>query len=623
MSEFKQKSNGSSSRTIYINPHFKKPITYPQQVISARAHINPLFLGAHRPPAIHMNPNFVNNTLLNRQSLPQNNDVRNLTSESVIRSSVVPPQHMRIETIDLCRTSDHLLKESNINKNLKEYPDNKITFQKIISKSRTKIVREPALVNDAPTPTSDPLIRLSSKKLVRRMHVRPTTSITQKTTLATSISTIGKYKLVRSRGGPCITTKSKALTPSLKFKRKTFVARYALQRSTSESKITPTSSKLRALPVNKKLQLLNINGVLYRSTRNKLQRKDTTVPPNKLASAGLSTLSLKSNSNATQKSNKNSYGRVIFVHGTKFELDKTGFKLTRLTPTSIQSVSGGLQNSEGTASRLRQRIDIGGLTYVASTTQNVFVRTRNHLTLAHLNTAKNRSLQLLTRRLVKSNIPCAIFQRIGKCIAHERGRCNKVHDKRQVTICPRFLRSECHNSECLLSHNVSLAKMPVCKFFLQGVCVRTDCPYLHKKLSVNADICPDFLRGYCKLADQCNKRHEFVCPEYERSGNCEMASCVYCKNRKRKRLNEQPSQHNKAGVTARIKESPGPGSHDTSAVPLRYFTDKDTHIAPSEAPEVHKADEKKDPDTHSEIDDMPPVSFRPKVGALPAFIPLS
>lgn len=280
------------------------------------------------------------------------------------------------------------------------------------------------------------------------------------------------------------------------------------------------------MPVNKKLQMLNINGVLYRSTRNKLQRKDPSTTSNPLASARVSSISVKnkSNKNTIQKSNKTAYDRVLFVHGTKFVLDKNGFKLTRIAPTNKDSVTGTPKVTIPTQ-RQRQRIDIGGLTYIASTTQNVFVRTRNHLALAHLNTAKNRSLQLLARRFVKTNIPCAIFQRIGKCIAHERGKCNKVHDKKQVTICPkfvfffcftkkfstpnlhfyyRFLRSDCHNTDCLLSHNVSLAKMPVCKFFLQGVCVRPDCPYLHKKLSVNADICQDFLRGYCKLAEQVN-----------------------------------------------------------------------------------------------------------------------
>lgn len=174
-----------------------------------------------------------------------------------------------------------------------------------------------------------------------------------------------------------------------------------------------------------------------------------------------------------------------------------------------------------------RRIDIGGLTYVASPkTQNVFIRTTNHLSRAHLITARQRSLTLLNKSRVKTNVPCAIYQKLGKCAAHSRGKCRKLHDQRQVAICTRFvpgharststsspirfpfspsstysfLRGECSNSDCLLSHNVTLEKMPVCRYFLRGVCVREDCPYLHKKLSRKAEICIDFVRGYCPLA---------------------------------------------------------------------------------------------------------------------------
>ncbi|CAD7002750.1 unnamed protein product [Ceratitis capitata] len=146
----------------------------------------------------------------------------------------------------------------------------------------------------------------------------------------------------------------------------------------------------------------------------------------------------------------------------------------------------------------------------------------------------------------------------------------------KFTVNNVFLRSECHNPDCLLSHNVSLAKMPVC------VCVRTDCPYLHKKLSITADVCQDFLRGYCKLAEQCNKRHEFVCPEYERNGKCE----------------------------------------------LRYFVDNCSIEKPvcDEKTSIDESGKIEHSDVQSvELDsdsDTPSVAVRPKVGALPAFIPL-
>jgi len=127
----------------------------------------------------------------------------------------------------------------------------------------------------------------------------------------------------------------------------------------------------------------------------------------------------------------NSTGRTLFVRGTKFVLDPSGCRLTRVPVNSTpQSVNKSL----------RLRIDIGGLTYVSSAkTQNVFIRTTNHVSRAHLMTAKQRSLQLLNRSLAKTNVPCAIFQRLGKCAAHSRGKCRRLHDKRQVSICPRFV----------------------------------------------------------------------------------------------------------------------------------------------------------------------------------------
>lgn len=55
----------------------------------------------------------------------------------------------------------------------------------------------------------------------------------------------------------------------------------------------------------------------------------------------------------------------------------------------------------------------------------------------HATIAKQRSLQTLMRgrNLVKSNITCPIYQRLGRCLAHERAKCNKIHNKLQVNIC--------------------------------------------------------------------------------------------------------------------------------------------------------------------------------------------
>lgn len=162
--------------------------------------------------------------------------------------------------------------------------------------------------------------------------------------------------------------------------------------------------------------MVSIHGVMYKKTaKNKLTKLDTSksskisVKPTPRPSAAAST------------------GRTLFVRGTKFVLDPSGCRLTRVPLSNVNK-------------SLLSRIDIGGLTYVSSpNTKNVFIRTSNHVSRAHLQTAKQRSLQLLNRSLVKTNVPCAIFQRLGKCAAHSRGKCRRLHDKRQVAICPRLV----------------------------------------------------------------------------------------------------------------------------------------------------------------------------------------
>ncbi|KAJ8929427.1 hypothetical protein NQ314_017876 [Rhamnusium bicolor] len=72
-----------------------------------------------------------------------------------------------------------------------------------------------------------------------------------------------------------------------------------------------------------------------------------------------------------------------------------------------------------------------------------------------------------------------------------------------------------------------LKKMPACKFYLEGSCSRDDCPYLHVRISPKADICRNFLEGFCKEAAECDKRHQFLCPDYEKTGNCLKQRCPY------------------------------------------------------------------------------------------------
>lgn len=122
-----------------------------------------------------------------------------------------------------------------------------------------------------------------------------------------------------------------------------------------------------------------------------------------------------------------------------------------------------------------------------------------------LSSAKYKSINVLASKLKLVNTICPIFRKLGKCSAHNSGRCTKNHDPKYVSLCPNVLKGKCTNEKCLLSHETSLSKMPVCKFFLEGLCNKNDCLYLHKKLSDNTTICTEFVRGFCPLADKvCN-----------------------------------------------------------------------------------------------------------------------
>lgn len=211
--------------------------------------------------------------------------------------------------------------------------------------------------------------------------------------------------------------------------------------------------------------MVNINGVLYNATSNKLEKT-----------------SLSKSQRAEQ---------LLIIRGQRFTLDSTGTKLKR--------------NCVNENAKSLLRIDIGGLTYKKASTVGSYERDNSHQIRNHLTTARLKSISLLQRnQLKKSNEICPIYRRIGKCLAYAKGKCSKIHDHRYVMVCPKFLKGNCENDKCLLSHNVNFHKMPVCKYYLQGMCSKSkdDCPYLHKKLSDSTKLCTEFLKGYCPLADK-------------------------------------------------------------------------------------------------------------------------
>lgn len=158
--------------------------------------------------------------------------------------------------------------------------------------------------------------------------------------------------------------------------------------------------------------MVNINGVLYNTSSNKLQRHAAIQTPSRSASSS-------------------SANRCLTIRGTKFFVDQSGSRLRR--DNSISSTTSLTRPPAATM----HRIDVGGMTYV-EVAPNQFQRTDSHRTRVHLNAAIQKSINLLARNRTKNNVPCAIYRRLGKCIALERGRCPKVHDPQRVSICPKL-----------------------------------------------------------------------------------------------------------------------------------------------------------------------------------------
>ncbi|XP_066369865.1 uncharacterized protein [Miscanthus floridulus] len=133
------------------------------------------------------------------------------------------------------------------------------------------------------------------------------------------------------------------------------------------------------------------------------------------------------------------------------------------------------------------------------------------------------SLHTVRRRLAKKQQYCQFFTRFGEC-KKSGGKCPYIHDRAKVAICTKFLKGLCSSTNCKLTHKVLPERMPDCSYFLQGLCTNTACPYRHVKVNSNAPVCEDFLKGYCADGDECRKKHSYVCPVFEATGECPQES---------------------------------------------------------------------------------------------------
>lgn len=287
----------------------------------------------------------------------------------------------------------------------------------------------------------------------------------------------------------------------------------------------------------------------------------------------------------------------ININGVLYHSNPCSLRKSDLSPVKSLKVKPQLKkNNPNTQSKLKKNLKKSP-NRRTETIPNIYKLNRN----LPLKQIKNRYL-----KLKKNNVSCSIYKKYGRCRLQEKGSCNKLHDPNQIILCPRFLQGACIKNKCLLSHKVSPEKMPTCKYYLEGLCSKTDCQYLHVKISSKADICKDFLNGFCQEGMKCNKRHQFLCPDFEKNKKCSRRRCPFPHNQPKILLKKKPKilKKNKCPPIKTIKDLKV-SEEDLNDVEgsKRYFCDAN-----------------KEHNIEDNIEKLKPK--RPKLGELPAFIPL-
>ncbi|XP_047351318.1 zinc finger CCCH domain-containing protein 3 isoform X1 [Vespa velutina] len=561
------------SCNVYVNPYFK-----PQNPV---VHINPKM---HMKPFIHVNPKMVksvastNETTMNNTSNIMNNSQQNLTQMDIkkLKLHTKPSIHVNPKIMTSIASSTSMtesnytcvksgIKESFIQTDVKKsvYINPKL-ISKLSSTKESEIVEKRETVPNFNQPACSRL------KFIRKIDTAKTPI---KKTNMSNILLLSKRKLIRAKrtmkGNAVISQigpqKVKKPSPTKKIKTtilqstknivannntlqcnsndinlskvhnaKTKVNKYKIDRtiqSLTEPKKSETSQPKKAK--YNSMELVTIGGIVYKSSRNQLVRRSYSLK-RKLAS-----------------NNKND----------KFIITTNGKKLCRLKISKdVPNRKNAIQTTE---SKLGNMIT-SKITH------------KNNIS----NKVKQRSIQILRNKMRKNNQPCLFFQRFGYCANQKKGTCSKLHDKKQISVCKKFLQGKCLLDACPLSHDVGPEKMPTCKYFLEACCTRDQCPYRHVKVSSSTPICIEFLQGYCSKGNECKLRHEYLCPEYNKTSNCSKGKyCPYphkpttsTARQNNKYLQKEPNA-TKSQSTSTIENDTELTNHECR---LRYYESTDT-----------------------------------------------
>lgn len=233
--------------------------------------------------------------------------------------------------------------------------------------------------------------------------------------------------------------------------------------------------------------------------------------------------------------------RIFRVGSARYKMDASKRTLIRIADDHSSSPTRQQPGTNSLKSLIPRRLIIGNDEYVRIGNGNQLVRDPKKLQRILASEKVRWSLHTARLKLAQKRQYCLFFTRFGKC-NKSGGKCPYIHDSSKVSICTKFLRGQCSDINCMLTHKVIQERMPDCSYFLKGLCTNLSCPYRHVKVNANAPLCDGFLRGHCTDGDECCKKHSYTCPIFEATGSCPQGSLCklghpknQIKSRKRKR----------------------------------------------------------------------------------------
>ncbi|KAI3984052.1 hypothetical protein MKX01_035179 [Papaver californicum] len=251
----------------------------------------------------------------------------------------------------------------------------------------------------------------------------------------------------------------------------------------------------------------------------------------------------------TKIRNQLSWERVFRIGSVRYKMDSSRRTLQRIPD---ENHSSGLNQQSGRSSRMSsipKRLLIGNKEYIRIGNGNQLVRDPKTRIRTLASEKVRWSLHSARLRLARKQQYCQFFTRFGKC-NKEDGKCRFIHDPAKIAVCTKFLKGLCNDTNCKLTHKVIPERMQDCSYFLQGLCTNENCPYRHVNVNPDSSVCEGFLRGYCAEGNECHKKHSYVCPQFESTGECPQGKkCKLhhpsrnMKNRKRKRPEETNLKH--------------------------------------------------------------------------------